>query len=86
MNTMGIVKVVCCDGVFAALSVSGEMFVFSVGGGAASDGANSKVSATNAGISAGTNVIRPQRVWALRKQFSAVKVRIFFSQLSTIRP
>ena len=84
MNTMGIVKVVCCDGIFAALSVSGEMFVFSVGGGVASDGANLKVPST--GINAGTSVIRPQRVWALRKQFSAVKVCISFSQLSTIRP
>ncbi|KAF4611303.1 hypothetical protein D9613_007260 [Agrocybe pediades] len=55
-----ISKVVCCDETFAALSSNGEVFTFS---------------APNAGAD-GTGDgkgFRPQRVWALRKKFSAVK-------------
>lgn len=68
MNATGIARIVSCDDTFAALSVSGEMFVFSVGTAAAGDGPGSR-------SASGTSAVRPQRVWALRKQFSAVKVR-----------
>ncbi|KAF9497896.1 hypothetical protein BDN71DRAFT_1444358 [Pleurotus eryngii] len=52
-------KVTCCEDNFAALSANGEVFIFSFNN-PSSDG------------SARTSV-KPQRVWALRKQFSAVK-------------
>ncbi|KAF4569403.1 hypothetical protein EYR36_009193 [Pleurotus pulmonarius] len=54
-----IYKVTCCEDNFAALSANGEVFMFSFGN-PSSDG-NGRTS------------VKPQRVWALRKQFSAVK-------------
>lgn len=52
-------KVTCCEDNFAALSANGEVFMFSFGN-PSSDGS-------------GRTSVKPQRVWALRKQFSAVK-------------
>ncbi|KAF5316733.1 hypothetical protein D9619_006824 [Psilocybe cf. subviscida] len=57
-----ISKVTCCDETFAALSLNGEVFTFAAPK-AASEFANSGEGRSFA----------PQRVWALRKKFSAVK-------------
>ncbi|KAF8071818.1 hypothetical protein FPV67DRAFT_1482821 [Lyophyllum atratum] len=58
-----IAKITSCDDMFAALSFNGELFTFSV--------ANpSEASAASAKERSG---FKPQRVWALRKKFSAVK-------------
>ncbi len=57
-------KITSCEDTLAALSSSGELFTFSLP--APPDGSNS----TN---KSRFNV-QPQRVWALRKQFSAVRV------------
>lgn len=61
-----IAKITSCDDLFAALSSNGELFTFSV---PINDAAQGKG-------------IKPQRVWALRKQFSAVKVCVFFVLLN----
>ncbi|KAF7431199.1 hypothetical protein PC9H_006920 [Pleurotus ostreatus] len=50
-------KVTCCEDNFAALSANGEVFMFSFNS-PSSDGS-------------GRTSVKPQRVWALRKQFSA---------------
>ncbi|KAI0750595.1 hypothetical protein BC629DRAFT_1684927 [Irpex lacteus] len=71
VRSTSIEKITTCDNVFAALSSNGELFTFSLpnppltaestsGAGSASQGRNREV-------------VRPQRVWALRKKFSAVK-------------
>jgi hypothetical protein len=60
-----ISKITCCDDTFAALSSNGEVFTFS---------APSSTSDTNPGEG---RAFKPQRVWALRKKFSAVKVSLF---------
>ena len=60
-----ISKITCCDDAFAALSSNGEVFTFS---------APSSTSDTNPGEG---RAFKPQRVWALRKKFSAVKVSLF---------
>lgn len=59
-----IVKVTSCDDVVAALSFNGELFTFSV------------PSLTEADNTPGKDRLnfKPQRVWALRKKFTAVKV------------
>jgi hypothetical protein len=53
-----IKKVTSCDNVFAALSQDGELFIFAV---------PNPVHAEHVSI-------KPQRVWALRKKFTSVKV------------
>lgn len=64
VRNTSIHKVTSCDSTFAALSTNGEVFTFSF---------PSPGESTNR---EGINVlVKPQRVWALRKQFSAVKVR-----------
>ena len=67
-----IAKVTSCDDTFAALSSSGEVFTFSVPSLSEGDAfGKERVS------------IKPQRVWALRKQFSGVRVcSIIFTVLS----
>ncbi|KAJ7749583.1 hypothetical protein DFH07DRAFT_1035022 [Mycena maculata] len=57
-----IAKITSCEDTFAALSANGELFTFSVPDPGETD--------TNAGRGLG---FKPQRVWALRKQFSAVQ-------------
>ncbi|KAF8959590.1 hypothetical protein BDZ97DRAFT_1666960 [Flammula alnicola] len=56
-----ISKVTCCEDTFAALSLNGEVFTFS----APKPNADS--------IPGEGRAFTPQRVWALRKKFSAVK-------------
>ena len=58
-----IAKITSCDDTFAALSSGGEVFTFSVS--SPSDGEASKRDRA---------AIKPQLVWALRKQFSGVRV------------
>jgi hypothetical protein len=58
-RTSGIEKITSCDDLFAALSSNGELFIFNA------------PKASQAGDTAG---IKPQRVWALRKKFTSVKV------------
>lgn len=65
LNNASIAKVVSCDYTFSALSRNGEMFTFSLNPPPA-------VSETLQGKTGQS--VKPQRVWALRKQFSAVKV------------
>ncbi|KAJ8474411.1 hypothetical protein ONZ51_g7236 [Trametes cubensis] len=62
-NSASIAKITSCEDTFAALSSSGEVFTFSL------------PSPPDAGASASKSrfVVQPQRVWALRKQFSAVR-------------
>ncbi|KAH8115826.1 hypothetical protein DFH11DRAFT_1830886 [Phellopilus nigrolimitatus] len=73
-----IAKVVCCENAFAALSSNGEMFTFSfpaVGSSSVIEANATQSKEGKGGISAVSNAatVKPQRVWALRKQFSAVK-------------
>lgn len=65
-----ISKIICCDDSFAALSSNGEVFTFS----APSSGLDS--------TSGEARAFKPQRVWALRKKFSAVKVSFLLLTLS----
>ncbi|KAH9893273.1 hypothetical protein C8Q73DRAFT_791145 [Cubamyces lactineus] len=62
-NSASIAKITSCEDTFAALSSSGEVFTFSL------------PSPPDASTSASKSrfVVQPQRVWALRKQFSAVR-------------
>ncbi|KAJ3515702.1 hypothetical protein NLJ89_g1583 [Agrocybe chaxingu] len=62
INDSRISKVTCCDDTFAALSSSGEVFTFAAP--ASTD--------TSANEGRGP-IFKPQRVWTLRKKFSAVK-------------
>jgi len=57
-------KLQAVDDNFAALSSSGEVFTFSVPSGSETDASGRDRAA-----------MKPQRVWALRKQFSGVRVR-----------
>ncbi|KAJ7085719.1 hypothetical protein B0H15DRAFT_846085 [Mycena belliarum] len=57
-----IAKITSCEDTFAALSCNGELFTFVVPDPSDAD--------TNSGRGQG---FKPQRVWALRKQFSAVR-------------
>jgi hypothetical protein len=61
-----ISKITSCDDTFAAVSSNGEVFILSVPNPSDADNASSKMSGG----------IKPQRVWALRKHFSAVKVHL----------
>ncbi|KAH0836900.1 hypothetical protein J3R83DRAFT_8715 [Lanmaoa asiatica] len=65
-----ITKVACCDELFAALSSNGEVFTFSLPTTIEAEGS---VSGVHAGGSRGQ--VKPQRAWALRRQFSSVRVR-----------
>ncbi|KAI0369776.1 hypothetical protein BV20DRAFT_996250 [Pilatotrama ljubarskyi] len=62
-NSANIAKVTSCEDTFAALSSSGEVFTFTL------------PSPPDVGASATKSrfIVQPQRVWALRKQFSAVR-------------
>lgn len=80
-NNASIAKVVCHEGsgTFAALSLNGEMFTFSL---------NAPPVLTDGSIH-DKHLIKPQRIWALRKQFSAVKVNsipVYLSLLFTYIP
>jgi len=57
-----IIKLASCDDTVAALSSSGEVFTFT----SHSDGEDD--SAKN------SSAFKPQRVWALRRQFSSVQL------------
>jgi len=59
-----ITKITSCDDLFAALSFNGELFTFSV---------PSLVEADSSTVKDRSN-FKPQRVWALRKKITAVKV------------
>ncbi|KZP19714.1 hypothetical protein FIBSPDRAFT_1024492 [Athelia psychrophila] len=60
MRDANIAKITSCDDTFAALSSNGEVFTFTV--------------PVSADAHAPSDVrIKPQRVWALRKQFSGVR-------------
>ena len=61
-----ISKITCCDETFSALSSNGEVFTFSAP-------PSSKADASSTDGRAAGPVFKPQRVWALRKKFSAVK-------------
>jgi len=63
-NNTSIKKITSCDNLFAALSSNGELFTFTVP--SPSESAGSTSSKPRAAIV-------PQRVWALRKKFSAVR-------------
>jgi inhibitor of Bruton tyrosine kinase len=56
-------KLTTCDDVFAALSVNGEVFVFTT--------PDSSGDLANAGRTA---LIKPQKAWVLKKKYRAVKV------------
>ncbi|PPR01555.1 hypothetical protein CVT24_005881 [Panaeolus cyanescens] len=59
----GISKVTCCNDSFAALSFNGEVFTFSA-----------PVTSPEGAYDSRTGpLFKPQRVWALRKKFSAVR-------------
>ncbi|OJT15368.1 BTB/POZ domain-containing protein 1 [Trametes pubescens] len=62
-NSASIDKITSCEDTFAALSSSGEVFTFSL-----PPPPDVSASATKSRF-----VVQPQRVWALRKQFSAVR-------------
>lgn len=73
-----ISKITSCDDVFAALSSNGEVFTFSVPilGGTSSnamEGLSLSGSVPSSESRVGGAPFKPQRVWALRKKFSAVK-------------
>ncbi|PFH48643.1 hypothetical protein AMATHDRAFT_5613 [Amanita thiersii Skay4041] len=73
-----IAKVTACDDVFAAASVNGEVFVFvmpDVGGAVDASGTKSGSGGGGGGGSNGgrMTLVRPQRAWALKKKFSAVR-------------
>jgi len=66
-----ISKITSCDDVFAALSSNGEVFTFSVPNlGSTMESLSSSVPSSESRVAPS----KPQRVWALRKKFSAVKV------------
>lgn len=64
-------KITTCNDTFAALSSNGELFTFTV------------PNPTEADVGKERTVVKPQRVWALRKQFSAVRVRVSSPSLVT---
>ncbi|KAL6301747.1 regulator of chromosome condensation 1/beta-lactamase-inhibitor protein II [Sparassis latifolia] len=61
-NSADIEKIASCDNALAALSTNGELFTFTVPSPSAAGSSGKPWS-----------LPQPQRVWALRKQFSAVK-------------
>ena len=73
-----ISKITSCDDVFAALSSNGEVFTFSVPNfGSTMESLSGSVPLSFEGRVGGGAPFKPQRVWALRKKFSAVKVSFF---------
>jgi hypothetical protein len=60
-----IVKITCCDDNFAALSSNGEVFTFAPNPLVGSDAVSES--------RAPWPIFKPQKVWSLRKKFSAVK-------------
>ena len=72
-----ITKLVCCDDLFAALTSNGEVFTFSVPTSTEGEGR------VHAGGSRA--LVKPQRAWALRRQFSSVRVRPLQLGLSSFR-
>ncbi|KAI0761814.1 hypothetical protein BD413DRAFT_495525 [Trametes elegans] len=62
-NSASIHKITSCEDTFAALSLSGEVFTFAL----------PPPPEAGASASKSRSVVQPQRVWALRKQFSAVR-------------
>ena len=72
-----VTKLVCCDDLFAALSSNGEVFTFSLPTATEAEGS------VHAGGSRGQ--VKPQRAWALRRQFSSVRVRRLQLGLSSVR-
>ena len=58
-------KITSCEDTFAALSSTGELFTFSL----------PSPPESSSGTHKSRFNVQPQRVWALRKQFSAVRVR-----------
>jgi hypothetical protein len=59
-----VAKITGCDDLFAALTFNGELFTFSVPSLVEVEGLATKDKPN----------FKPQRVWALKKKFSAVKV------------
>jgi hypothetical protein len=57
-----VTKLASCDDIIAALSSNGEVFTFT----SPSDGEGESAKSSS--------IFKPQRVWALRRQFSAVQV------------
>ncbi|KAI0091451.1 hypothetical protein BDY19DRAFT_1030603 [Irpex rosettiformis] len=70
VRSTSIDKITTCDNVFAALSSNGELFTFSFPD---PRGGTDSSSATAIGQTRNRDVTKPQRVWTLRKKFSAVK-------------
>ena len=70
-NNASIAKVVSCDNTFAALSSNGEVFTFSL-----NPPPSVPMTDTNAAQNKNTGAVsvKLQRIWSLRKQFSAVNV------------
>ncbi|KAF8141324.1 hypothetical protein EV363DRAFT_1203942 [Boletus edulis] len=60
-----ITKLVCCDDLFAALSSNGEVFTFSLPTATEAEG--------SAHVAGNRGLVKPQRAWALRRQFSSVR-------------
>lgn len=69
VRTPAITKLACCDDLFAALSSNGEVFTFSLPTATEAEGS---VSGMHAGGNRGQ--VKPQRAWALRRQFNSVRV------------
>ncbi|KIL60845.1 hypothetical protein M378DRAFT_130290 [Amanita muscaria Koide BX008] len=65
LRDAGIAKLTCCDDVFSALSLNGEVFVFTAPDG--NIGGSEQASASR------TALIKPQRAWVLKKKYRAVK-------------
>lgn len=69
-NNADIAKVVSCENNFAALSSNGEVFTFTLN--PVSGSSDAPPQSTKPGSNASV-LVKPQRLWALRKQFSAVR-------------
>ncbi|KAJ3552682.1 hypothetical protein NM688_g4024 [Phlebia brevispora] len=67
IRNASIDKITSCDSLIAALTSNGELFTFSLGPPAPESAANS------AFANKSRELVKPQRVWALRKKFSSVK-------------
>ena len=68
IRNASIDKITSCDTLIAALSTNGELFTFNLPG--VTESGSGTPSAGKA-----RDLVKPQRVWALRKKFSSVKVR-----------
>ncbi|KAI0683880.1 hypothetical protein BC835DRAFT_1422860 [Cytidiella melzeri] len=68
VRSTSIQKIATCDNTFAALSSNGELFTFSL-----PMPSTDTTASASAAQGKGREVVKPQRVWALRKKFSAVK-------------